>query len=518
MPVNAPSAQAQRPDLDTKKPADAAGISDHESDEDNDGNQEYPISNHVLLKGHKKAVSALAWDSQGDILATGEHGSHMLLWDFASMDSSCQSFRTVVPFEGQQIHDLKFNRSSTLLLCATGDPRAKLYDRDGRQVREFKRGDMYVMDMRRTSGHVAALTSVDWNPRVDEVFITASADSTVRIWNCETSLMKQEQVLVMKTKQRGVRVAATAVAYSHDAALIATAQQDGGLSMWASRGPYSRPTHHIADAHQMGTETSSVVFSPDGRVLATRGGDSTVKLWDIRKLTAPLAALGDLPSAGPEANVVFSPSGRELLAGAAHGGGIVVLSSQDLSHTRRIPTPFDGDAIRVHWHPRINQIAATSTAGPVSVLYSPETSIGGAKLCATRRPRHRHVDEGPASEVTGPIITPNALPLFRDEKPMSAKRRREKARADPLRSQKPAMPIYGHGRGGVIGVNETQHIMKSLIKDTLRDEDPREALLKYAAVAEEDPMFVAPAYRGTQDKPVFDDTGMADEPEMKRRK
>lgn len=42
-----------------------------------------------------------------------------------------------------------------------------------------------------------------------------------------------------------------------------------------------------------------------------------------------------------------------------------------------------------------------------------------------------------------------------------------------------------------------------MIKETWMDEDPREAILKYAAVAEKDPKFIAPAYSQTQPKTVF---------------
>lgn len=55
--------------------------------------------------------------------------------------------------------------------------------------------------------------------------------------------------------------------------------------------------------------------------------------------------------------------------------------------------------------------------------------------------------------------------------------------------------------------------MKHYIKkDVSRDEDPREALLKYAKEAEENPYFFA-AYKKTQPKPIFeeDEENEADE-------
>lgn len=42
-----------------------------------------------------------------------------------------------------------------------------------------------------------------------------------------------------------------------------------------------------------------------------------------------------------------------------------------------------------------------------------------------------------------------------------------------------------------------------MIKETWMEEDPREAILKYADVATKDPKFIAPAYAETQPEPVF---------------
>lgn len=52
----------------------------------------------------------------------------------------------------------------------------------------------------------------------------------------------------------------------------------------------------IRNAHQKGTETSSIVFSYDGRNVATRGGDSTLKLWDIRQPKTPVHSADNLDS------------------------------------------------------------------------------------------------------------------------------------------------------------------------------------------------------------------------------
>ncbi|KAJ1799264.1 hypothetical protein LPJ59_001951 [Coemansia sp. RSA 2399] len=494
----------------------------HRDSEENstEDSLEIPNKQHIVLRGHKKAVSTLAWNASGDVLVSGEHGPGLRIWDFRTMSGSHESFRTVEPYAGQQIHAAKFNRTGNLLLCATGDPRAKLLAPDGRTVSECKRGDMYVIDMRRTKGHVAALTSVDWHPVHDDVFVTASADSTVRVWNTERPAC-HDHVLVARTRARGMRVAVTACAYSGDGSMIASAQQDGALSVWAARGPFLRPASHTDNAHTKGTETSCVAFAPNGRHLASRGGDDSVKLWDIRNLTAPLATAGALPSAGREANLVFSPTGRQILTGQANGAvgsAVAVLDAADLAVSPRyIGTPLDGHVMAVQWHHQIDQLAVASTTGDIAILYNPETSGGGggATLCAGKAPQSRSSDI--AEQPMGPILTPHALPLFREDN-VSTKRRRDKARDDPVLSKKPRMPVSGHGRGGAIGVNETQHIMKSIIKDTMRDEDPREALLKYAEAAEADPKFIAPAYKKSQDKPVFDHDSKHDPPSMRRRK
>lgn len=60
------------------------------------------------------------------------------------------------------------------------------------------------------------------------------------------------------------------------------------------------------------------------------------------------------------------------------------------------------------------------------------------------------------------------------------------------------------------------HINRSIALSSMRDEDPREALLKYAEAAEKDPIFTA-AWRETQPKTIYAEVGEEEEEEEKGR-
>ena len=101
------------------------------------------------------------------------------------------------------------------------------------------------------------------------------------------------------------------------------------------------------------------------------------------------------------------------------------------------------------------------------------------------------------------IINPHALPMFREETFKRTKRKFQKIRADPVATKKPDRPLTGPGRGGKVGSNATQIVIRNLMKDETRLEDPREAFLKHAEAAKLNPKWVTPAYQSNQPVPVM---------------
>ncbi|KAE8685337.1 tetratricopeptide repeat protein 7B-like [Hibiscus syriacus] len=106
----------------------------------------------------------------------------------------------------------------------------------------------------------------------------------------------------------------------------------------------------------------------------------------------------------------------------------------------------------------------------------------------------------------GKLCCLEALMVHSRDQP-SRKRQREKIPKDPVKSHKPELPINGPGHGGRVGSTKgsllTRYLLKQggMIKETWMEEDPREAILKYADVAVKDPKFIAPAYSQTQPEP-----------------
>lgn len=122
------------------------------------------------------------------------------------------------------------------------------------------------------------------------------------------------------------------------------------------------------------------------------------------------------------------------------------------------------------------QILTGMANGQISVLYSPLTSTNGAKLLASKGPpRKRDIEDLSSSLLVPPILTPHALPMFRDGEVSSGiagtKRKRDRERADPRKSRRPELPVNGPGKGGRVGASATQHVVRHLVRDTTRDED-----------------------------------------------
>ena len=157
----------------------------------------------------------------------------------------------------------------------------------------------------------------------------------------------------------------------------------------------------------------------------------------------------------------------------------------------------EASVTNILWHARIKQLLVGTSAGATKVLYDPAFSVKGALMSSVRVKRNTDPSDIFTAGNVGEIHNPHALPMFKEE--ARGKRKREKDRADPKKSKKPEMPMNGPGFQGRVSGNSnfTQFVMQNTVKSTMREEDPREALLKYAERAKEGTQLVGRAYAKT---------------------
>jgi len=70
--------------------------------------------------------------------------------------------------------------------------------------------------------------------------------------------------------------------------------EDGSIQMWDTRKAFVSVALMGRQCHQAMSDITSVVCSYDSKILASRGGDDTLKTWDMRNLKKSLAVADGL--------------------------------------------------------------------------------------------------------------------------------------------------------------------------------------------------------------------------------
>ncbi|KAL9639425.1 MAG: hypothetical protein Q9164_000930 [Protoblastenia rupestris] len=511
---------------------------DEEDDDDYDEDEEFPTSHELVLKTHDRPITTMTVDPSGSRFITGSTDCTIKFHDFASMTpNTLHAFKSVDPTTTKQsassethpVHHVEFNPNSpSQVLVISATPQAKLFSRDGEEIREFVKGDMYLRDMHNTKGHISAITTGAWHPTNRDFFVTAGTDSTLRIWDVNMPL-KQRDVIVHKSKAAGSagRTRMTAVAWGCPAqggkSLLVAVALDGSLVMWDGDGNYARPAAEIREAHKADTWTGGVDVSADGRTVVTRGGDDMIKLWDTRKFKQPISVVEHSSTSDQYAssNIEFSPNSSSILTGSANGN-LHILNPATLKPEHVTAVTPGSPLISVKWHDKLNQILTGSANAEMHVLYNPNTSSKGAAMVMCKAPKRRHIDDDPNfttdlsqglsgdSTTTGDGIRTGTS--YASRHPTVGLTVSGRSR-DPRRPHIPLTTPFAKSQP------DEQHIKNNIPLSSMRDEDPREALLKYAEKAEKDPMFTN-AWKKTQPNTLYADLSDEEEegPEKKKQR
>ena len=403
-------------DNDNNKKNNTTEEEENDDDDDNESDEyeKLPISDEVELGNpHKKTVTTIAVERTGSRFITGARDGMVKLYDFNGMRKDLHPFREIEPNEGYPVHSLDWSPSGDAFVVATGSNKAKIFDRDGRELGEFESGDMYILDSKNTRGHTHNVTKACWNPIEKSLVITSADDGTVRIWNVDylgDPRGAQRSVVKPQSVKPG-RFRATTCAFNMDGSVIAMALTDGSIQLFpanSKRGNtmYSngsrangsgggvsnaykstsvglvlppsqqchldnnwtftnRPKQLLKKCHQQDEEITSLCFNEeDGRhQMLSRATDGTLKVWDLRNAQKPVKVYDDLPASYGETTVAYSPNGSKFFTGCdgmdngktSSTGSLQVFDAQTLERVAKISSS-EQNVVCATWHQRLNQL------------------------------------------------------------------------------------------------------------------------------------------------------------------
>ena len=278
------------------------------------------------LKGHEGTVNALAFNPGGDLLASGGSDYTVRLWDLKTNSS-----RGILSGHAYAVTSLSFSPDGLTLASSSEDATIRLWSIETRQTRSI------------INAHKIKAYAVDFSPD-GERLISSGADETIKIWDVarETVLLDLElrsapekQIAISRDGKklatatlneislqtvgegqeavmlRGHSSFVTAVAFSEDSELLASASEDGAVKLWNVRS--GRESFSLAGD---GSKVHRLAFSPDGKSLATQDDNDVVRLWNLQTHTETLR-LANHPSS--VTSLAFTRGGETLACGYWNG-------------------------------------------------------------------------------------------------------------------------------------------------------------------------------------------------------
>ena len=213
--------------------------------------------------------------------------------------------------------------------------------------------------------HTDWVTAVAFSPN-GQLLATADRNGGISLWDPDSA----QELFTLA----GHKSAVTALSWRSDSKLLVSSSEDGAVKLWETQEGKQAKSW---TAH--GAGVLSVSYSHDGH-LVTCGRDNTVILWDangskVRSLDSP----GDLPL-----RATFSPDGKRIFL-ADFSGRVTVWRANDGKQSGELnPNPLPLADQLAAAQKRVSQLEAAQAKVAKTEAENPNGALAEAKAAVTR--------------------------------------------------------------------------------------------------------------------------------------
>ncbi|HEY2839994.1 MAG TPA: c-type cytochrome domain-containing protein, partial [Pirellulales bacterium] len=271
-----------------------------------------------LLAPPRKAVNAAAWSPDGKLIALAGYGEVRLI--------SAESRGLVRRLSGARgnVTDVEFTADGKTVIAASGEP--GLF------------GEVVLFEVATGSslskfvGHRDSLYAATASPD-GRLIATGSYDQQIKLWDAASG--KEVRTLT------GHNGAVFDLAFSPDGKRLASASADRSVKVWdVTTG------ERLDTFGQPLKEVYTVAFSPNGRQIVAGGVDNRIRVWelsDTAKEGTNTLKLTRFAHEGAVCKLVFSADGRTL-ASAAEDRTVKIWDAPAYTERRALPQQSDWPA------------------------------------------------------------------------------------------------------------------------------------------------------------------------------
>ncbi|WFD34687.1 pre-mRNA cleavage and polyadenylation factor (CPF) complex subunit [Malassezia cuniculi] len=278
-----------------------------------------PVLVHTSTNKIRCPVNVVRWLPEGRRLVTGSTSGEFTLWNALTFN-----FETILQAHESAVRAMEWSNSGAWLVSADQNGQIKYFQSNMNNLQAFV-------------GHHDAIRDLSFAPD-DQRFITASDDSTLRIWRFDEA--QEESTL----KGHGWEV--KCVDWHPTQALIVSGSKDNLVKFWDPRFGTDLGTYH---GHK--NTVQACKWHAGGNLVATASRDQSIKVYDIRAMNELYTLRGQ---AKEVCSLDWHPIHHDLLVSGGSEGAMQYWSLRAPNPEEAIHTVEDAHESNVwsiQWHP-----------------------------------------------------------------------------------------------------------------------------------------------------------------------